>query len=291
MTNNVNPAEVFGNDPQNYDNVRIGYDTQFVGQILQDALASSNGAKRRSSLVVADVGAGTGQLGEEFLKLGYKVIFVEPNVNSVAYLRKKHEFNPNVTIINSKAENIEIAESSADIIVMGDAAHWIDEKSITELRRILNPEGQIISFSRFFSQESPITHKLHDLLLEHCEEYPESTNQLVRNFGNMRRRIGRHLISEEENAWRGFVTTKPYTQDELVDFLKSLSFSANALEKDEVAFRRDIINPLWDFAREQGLLSKEDKLTIPYEISALYGIPRTRFLENTRTSPIQTQRV
>jgi SAM-dependent methyltransferase len=274
----IDPKEIFGHNPANYDHARVGYKPEFIKQMLFTMMPDLDQriASGASPLSVVDIGAGTGKLGEQFLNYGCHVTFVEPNPHSAAYIAQIHGSRPDVKIINKPAESTELPDKHADIIVMGDAAHWIEPSTLPELRRILKPEGKIAMFARFWSQESPLTEKVHDLLLKECPEYHTSSTQLLRNMGNLKRRLGRHLVSEEENFWHGYSFVKPYPKEDLMDYFRSCSFSAPAIERDEASFRKNVIEPLWEFAQSNGLIDDKNQMKVPYEINAMYGSPRLR---------------
>lgn len=264
------PKEIFGHDPSQYDQARIGYDPTFVKQIFEAVAPAS--AKPH----VLDMGAGTGQLGEKFLPLGCDVTFVEPNARSVAYMQQKFAHRPGTLVFEGSADAVSLPDRSVDLIVMGDASHWISPSALPELRRVLKPGGKMAMFTRYWSQESAITDMAHDLLMQHCSEYAASPTQLKRDVANMRTRLGRHLVSEEENFWRGYSFVQPYTKEALFNHFKSSSFTLPSIERDEKAFREKVIEPLWDYAQQHGLITQEGKMRLPYEINALYGAPRLR---------------
>lgn len=54
----------------------------------------------KSGSLCFDIGANIGKKTDIFLKLGAKVVAVEPNPECVAFLRRKYRFNKNVTIID-----------------------------------------------------------------------------------------------------------------------------------------------------------------------------------------------
>jgi SAM-dependent methyltransferase len=277
---NVDPTIVFGKNPTQYNKARIDYDPEFLLKTLGDAVHEPHkGDVANRRLNIMDVGAGSGKLGGVFLKMGYPVTFVEPNPTSLEHLAAEYANNPLAHIIGSNAEDIkdiEVPDHSIDVVVIGDAAHWMNRQALDQLRRVLTPEGKIIVFARYLSQESPITHKLHKLLWQHCPDYRPSKSHLVREYPDLRRRQGRHIINEESSGLGEFAKPKAYSQDEMIDYLGSLSFCADAVEEDNRAFRKKVIEPLWSYAQKNGLLNEEGKITLLYEITALYGAPRIK---------------
>lgn len=286
MTSNVaNPKEVFGRDPALYDHARIGYKEEFVLEILSQMLSDMKLVpKSMKSIKVVDVGAGTGQLGAMFLKIGCDVTFVEPSKRSVGYLARNFGNQPLAHIVHGKGEDTHLDDHSADIIVMGDAAHWLKSMPAgAEFRRILKPNGKIAAFSRFWSQESFITQKAHDLIHKHSLAYRDSPTQLIRDIPNLRKRHGRHLVSEEDNSWQGYSFIQKYSKDQLIEYFKSCSFTSDWLERDEPDFIHKVIEPLWAYAEKHDYLTAENELKVVYEINAMYGSPRKNLERNGHT--------
>ena len=279
----VNPKEIFGRSPDLYDQARIGYKQEFVTEILSQMLNEMPLGEildppiTLKQIKVVDIGAGTGQLGAMFLKAGCDVTFVEPSKRSVGFLSTHFDGNPHAHIVHGKGEDTHLPDHSADIIVMGDAAHWLKPAQAgAEFRRILKPHGKVAAFARFWSQDSAITQKAHDLINKQSLAYRDSPTQLMRDIKNLRKRHGHHLINEEENAWRGYSFVQKYSKKELVDYFKSCSFTSDWLQQDEADFIHKVIDPLWEYAEKHEHLTEDDKLKVAYEINALYGSPRKR---------------
>ena len=233
-----------------------------------------SGKRLPRHLKVIDIGAGTGKLGAMFLELGCEVTFVEANPNEIAFLKKHFGDNPKVHIVHADARAMKaVQDKSADLVVMGDAAHWLEPNVLPEFSRVLKPDGQVMLLARFWSQESALTKKVHELLMHECPEYQDSPTQLRRNMNNLRLRLGRHLVDEEKNGWHGQTLLTEYDKERLLNYFKSCSFSSDSIEKNEPSFVKNVIEPLWKFAADKNLLSK-GKLRVPYEVNALYGGPR-----------------
>ena len=81
----------------------------FVYKLKSTSLASKefySSFVKKGSLCF-DIGANIGQKTEIFLKLGAKVIAVEPQEDCVRFLKKKFQKNPNVTIVNKAVDHVE----------------------------------------------------------------------------------------------------------------------------------------------------------------------------------------
>lgn len=276
----VNPTEIFGHNPENFNNTRIEYPSEFIGEILRDVYHDSGLAPTNAQPCVIDMGAGTGKLGKVFLDMGCDVIFVEPNPNSSEYLRKHFSNNPHARIVEAKGEKTGLPDHCADIIVMGDASHWLSGAAAPEFTRVLKPGGQVASFARYWAPDNPVTMKLHRLLMRESQEYTRSTNKYVRDVPNIRRRQGHHLTQGEGGRWKGFGFIETYSKDELVAYFKGISSTTRVVERDEASFRKNVIQPLWESAAENDMLTPDGKLKVLYEVNALYGPPRKLLMDH-----------
>lgn len=88
---------------------------------------------------VVDLGAGTGKLARQLLATGAEVIAVEP----IAEMRAKlQEALPQVEALDGTAEDLPLANHSADAVVAAQAFHWFDGlRAASEIRRVLRPGG------------------------------------------------------------------------------------------------------------------------------------------------------
>ena len=104
---------------------------------------------------VLDLGAGTGKLTATLVGLGAEVTAVEPDPDMLAELRRNPIFSPKPTLVFSpkpalssvkalsgSAEEIPLADGSADAVLAGQALHWFDlDRAIPEIARVLTPGG------------------------------------------------------------------------------------------------------------------------------------------------------
>jgi SAM-dependent methyltransferase len=93
----------------------------------------------RRPLRVADIGAGTGKLTAMLVRLGVDVTAVEPDPEMLAELRRAM---PGVRSEPGSAEELPLADASADAVVAGQAMHWFDlDRALPEIARVLTPGG------------------------------------------------------------------------------------------------------------------------------------------------------
>ncbi|MFW5650257.1 MAG: class I SAM-dependent methyltransferase [Acetivibrio ethanolgignens] len=143
---------------------------------------------KKESLIVADVGAGTGKLTENLMHLNKQMVgfAVEPNdamrEEGIKFLADYDK------IIWSKgtAEQTGLEESSVDWILMGSSFHWtIHEEAMAEFFRVLKPGG---FFTAIWNPRNIQSSQLH----------MEIEEIAYKEIGNIKRvSSGNYMTSEE----------------------------------------------------------------------------------------------
>lgn len=120
-----------------YDELRPTYAPEAVGWVAERARLGPG------SLVV-DLAAGTGQLSRRFVRLGLRVVAVEPAANMRAVLATNLT---DVTAVPGTAEAIPLDDGAADAVVVGNAFHHFDAgAAFAEIRRVLRLGGALTLF-------------------------------------------------------------------------------------------------------------------------------------------------
>lgn len=97
--------------------------------------------------VVADVGAGTGQLARRFAGRCNRVFAVEPDASMRAVAGEVLKGLPTVEVVDGSAERTTLAGNSVDLIAIGNAFHRFRAEACDELRWILKEGGWVALFS------------------------------------------------------------------------------------------------------------------------------------------------
>ena len=93
-----------------------------------------------ATLVVADLGAGTGISSRSIAERGPRVLAIEPN----AAMRGAAQPDARVFWIDGAAEATTLAHHSIDMAVAFQAWHWFDQGPVvSEVRRIVRPGGRL----------------------------------------------------------------------------------------------------------------------------------------------------
>ena len=123
---------------ENYSRYRPRYPRQLVEWLQAECGLSP-------TQMVADIGAGTGQLAELFLQHGNRVYAVEPNLEMRLAAEQNLRDYPLFTSVAGTAEATTLADHSIDLITVGNAFHWFNHAQVRqEFVRILIPHGWVV---------------------------------------------------------------------------------------------------------------------------------------------------
>jgi SAM-dependent methyltransferase len=121
-------ARSFGEVADVYERGRPGYPPAAIGWLLGP-----------EPLDVLDLGAGTGKLTAALLTAGHRVTALELLPEMRAVLAEKL---PDATVIDGRAEDLQLADASFDAVVAGSAFHWFERQpALDEIARVLRPPG------------------------------------------------------------------------------------------------------------------------------------------------------
>jgi SAM-dependent methyltransferase len=125
-------AESFGADANRYDRARPSYPAALVDRIL----ATSPGVD------VLDVGCGTGIAARLFQAAGCQVLGVDPDERMADLARRR-----GLGVEVAKFEDWDPAGRTFDVVVAGQAWHWVDPVAgAAQAARVLRPGGRLAVF-------------------------------------------------------------------------------------------------------------------------------------------------
>lgn len=148
-------AESFGSFAEQYDRHR----PDFPGALLDDLAALG-------ATDTLDVGCGTGKVARGLVRRGLSVLGVEfdPRMADVA---RRHGLNVEV----GRFEDWEDAGRRFDLVVCGDAWHWIEPKrGAAKIARVLRPGGTLARFWNLQMVDGPVMKALEVAYRQHAPE-------------------------------------------------------------------------------------------------------------------------
>ena len=131
--------------------------------------------------IIADIGSGTGILTEQFLKLGNKVIGVEPNGSMRAAAEDLLKNQERFVSVDGSAEQTGLAAENVDFVTAAQAFHWF-KPSIAreEFVRILKPDGwAVLIWNQRRLDFTPFLRDYEELLLQYGTDYKEVRHENV----------------------------------------------------------------------------------------------------------------
>jgi ubiquinone/menaquinone biosynthesis C-methylase UbiE len=118
------------------------------------------------TLIIADIGSGTGLLSQLFLENGNRVLAVEPNSEMRNLAEESLSKFPKFLSIPGTAEHTGIESASVDVVTVGQALHWFNcEASSREFARILKEDGHVCIVYNDRDNEDPFM-KDYDLIVK-----------------------------------------------------------------------------------------------------------------------------
>ena len=144
---------IFDSNVIDYDRLRPKYVEEMYKKIFEYANINKDSK-------ILEIGCGTGQATERFLKTGANLLAIEPGEKMASFCTEKFNENENFKIINTTFENAELGESQYDLVFSATAFHWVDEKiGYKKILDILKKNGAVALF-----WNKPFLNKKDDLL-------------------------------------------------------------------------------------------------------------------------------
>ena len=131
---------LFDTVTEKYNDNRPVYVDEMFKMIIEYAGITGNSR-------LLEIGPGTGQATEPFLKTGAEVTCIEPGRNLTEFCRKRFRHYGNFDIVNCSFEEYIKDDHCYDLIYAGTAFHWIDFKSgMKKAFSLLKDKGGIALF-------------------------------------------------------------------------------------------------------------------------------------------------
>jgi SAM-dependent methyltransferase len=200
-------AESFGSDAERYDRARPGYPDALVDQILAGAPASE----------VLDVGCGTGIAARQFQAAGCRVLGVDPDARMAGLAGRS-----GLEVETARFEDWESAGRAFDVVVAGQAWHWVDPVAgAAKAAQALRPGGRLAVFWNAFQPPPGLAEAFGGVYRRVMPGSPDIWSRPIVGMylmmcGKAADGIRQAGAFGDPEQWR-FDWDRPYTRDEWLD--------------------------------------------------------------------------
>jgi ubiquinone/menaquinone biosynthesis C-methylase UbiE len=205
----------------NYEKRRPNYGTELFKDVIKYAEISMD-----KSLL--EVGCGTGQATEHFLKTNCKVTAVELGENLASYTKEKFKNYDNLNIIRSPFEDYDCEDNKFDMLYSATAFHWIpDEIGYKKAYRIIKSGGTIALFwNRPFlnDKNNPLHQKIQSIyrkLLPHWSYRAARNEDKESAYSRIKNNIEQNGFTDIE--FKLYHNTRKMTGVEYIELLSTYS--------------------------------------------------------------------
>jgi ubiquinone/menaquinone biosynthesis C-methylase UbiE len=174
-------TERFTGKTAEYAQYRERYDPEIILPLLQEWCGLT------PEWTVADVGAGTGMVGDVFRTSGNRVIAVEPNTEMRAACTALHAADASFTVVDGSAERTGLGDASLEMVAVGRALHWFNvEEAIPEFRRILKPAGWVVILASGRTEDGREENVAYKDLMQASTGRDSTRDPLLAVYGQMK---------------------------------------------------------------------------------------------------------
>lgn len=197
----IDPKQRFSDRVENYIRFRPGYPDSVV-----DYFEQSLGLTTEH--LIADIGVGPGQSALPFLKRGYSVVGVEPNLEmreAGVELLSSYPYRA----VDGAAEATTLPDNSVDFILAGQAFHWFDIDLVRpEFQRIMKPGAWMVIMWNTRREDLPHLLDYELFLQSYSSDYLEikgrtQSEEVLRNFFSLGTFRKESFVNQQELDFDG----------------------------------------------------------------------------------------
>lgn len=159
----MDPINVFSSKAEVYDRYRWSYAPQAIETILAVSALSNQDT-------LADIGAGTGILTQQFAGRAGRLLAIEPNPAMQRMAATRLAGVPHCHLLSARAEATALRASSVDLITVATAASWFDpEAARREFTRIIKPGGWLAILRNYQTDNEKVGGALELIFPPQCD--------------------------------------------------------------------------------------------------------------------------
>lgn len=214
-------GDVFGRRAADYATARPDYAPEIF-----DAIWTHTGM---SDPVAVDLAAGAGAVTADLVGRGARVLAIEPSLDFHHHLRAIGEgssFSPDIAA--GRAEALPVRPRSVDVVTIGQAFHWFDQRlALDEIASIIRPDG-ILALMWNVEENDAFMGAVLKLLARFNPGYYRPVNEHVLLKPEALRR---HPAFQVEPSLL-FRRTRPLSEDDYIMFASSWSYAGGSMAPD-----------------------------------------------------------
>ncbi|MEP3196502.1 MAG: class I SAM-dependent methyltransferase [Lentilitoribacter sp.] len=174
-----------------------------------------------------DIGCGTGQLSVLLASEFDKVTAIDPSASQIENAQQNQRVKYGV----HSAEDTQIEDASADLVVAAQAAHWFDlDKFYTEVKRIIRPKGILALISYGVPELEGAIGKRFDKFYwkEIYHFWPEGRKHVERGYQDLN-------FPFEEFTLSPLAIERSWNRDQFLNYIDTWSAKQKAKEAGDLA--------------------------------------------------------
>jgi MOSC domain-containing protein YiiM/SAM-dependent methyltransferase len=265
-------AKGFSAGADAYERGRPSYSPEAIAHIVRELRIGPEST-------VLDLAAGTGKLTRELVPTRARLIAVEPIAEMAAKLAAAV---PRAEIRTGTAEAIPAENHSIDAVVVGQAFHWFDGiRALSELRRILKPDGALAAIWQSRDASVPWVERLNEIIDRADDGHPRFRTNAWREAFDLTA-----LFDPLEAA--EFAYLQPTTPELIVDRVASISYIAAMPDSK----RQAVLDEVRELLATDPATAGRAELELPHRVEVFITRPRsvpegpsTGLLLSVNTSP------
>lgn len=202
--------KTFDTIPEQFDKWRPRYCDELFNAVIDYAKIDAN----RS---VLEIGPGTGQATEPFLKTNCSYLAIELGENFVDFTKNKFASYPNFNIVNGDFETHDFSSQKFDLIFSAATIQWIPEKiCFPKVYNLLKSGGTLAMFMTRTDERTP-NGALYDAIQKVYDEHfhVETKYTCKLNYDHV---VHYGFVDFNYRDWKKI---RVYTADEYIEYLAS----------------------------------------------------------------------
>ena len=212
--------KTFDRIPEEFDKWRPRYCDELFADVIEYSRLNSDKA-------ALEIGPGTGQATEPFLKTNCDYLAIELGEHLAEFTKNKFSSYDNFHIVNDDFETHDFGEQKFDLVYSAATIQWIPEKiGFPKVYDLLKSGGTLAMFMTRTDEKTP-NGALYDAIQEVYEKYfcPETLYTCRLEYNNA---VNYGFVDFNYRDWK---KVRVYNADEYIEYLSSTQVSHVTLQE------------------------------------------------------------